>query len=90
MGPAKDDHAAVNGPEAGRQSSDDALADATDDRVFLVDTTQWSGIVLDHFQPDWNSNSILHNWWLGTVIPLVPTQNRAANRAGNVRPSIPK
>ena len=38
LGPTENDHAAVHGPKAVRQPSDDALVDAFDDRVLLVHT----------------------------------------------------
>jgi hypothetical protein len=87
LGPAEDDHATVNRSEAIRQSSHDALADASDDRVLLVHPTQWTRLVLGNVQRDRYRYSIFCNWWLGTIVPFVP-QGCAGSNAGGAIPII--
>ena len=72
LDPAEDDHAAVQRSEAIGQPSDDALADAPDDRVLLVHAAQRSGPLLGHVQRYRYRDPILRNRWLGTSIPVVP------------------
>lgn len=72
LGPAEDDHATVHGPKAIGQPGDDALADAADDCVLLVHIAQRTGPLLGNIQRDRHSDPILRNWWLGTIVPVVP------------------
>ena len=78
LAPAEDDHDPVDRPPSVDEPDDDAVADATDDRVLLLYAAQWTFAVLDSFQH--------HRYWypvfrngLATHFPTVP-QGRA--RAG--------
>ncbi len=72
LGPAEDDDATVDRSAAVGQPSNDALADAVDDCVFLVHTAQRSVSLLDNVQRDWHSYSIFRYRRLGTLVPAVP------------------
>ena len=89
LGPAKDDHAALDRSAAVRQPGNDALADAPDDRVFFVHPAQRSGSILDYVQRDRYSHPIFRYRRLGAVIPAFP-QVRAGSGAGCGSPAIPR
>ena len=88
LGPAKDDHDAVDRPAAVGQPGDDALANAADDRVFLVHTPQRSGPLLDNIQCHWYRNPIFCHWWLGVPVPADDPQNYSGISACCGSPAI--
>ena len=71
LGPTKNDHDSVNGPAAAGQSDHDVVDDAADDCLFLFDLPQWTGPVLDRFQPHWHRNTIFYNR-VDSFVPAVP------------------
>ena len=71
LGSAENDHATQPRSQAGRQSNDDVVVDATNDCLFLIHITQWSGPLLDDFQCLRNSDSIFCKRWMGPIIPAI-------------------
>ena len=89
LGPAEDDHAAVDRSAAVGQPGNDALADAPNDCVFLIHAAQRSVSILDYIQHDWHSHPIFHHRWLGATIPTFP-KIRPASGVGRSSPAIPR
>ena len=89
VGPAEDDHAAVDRSAAVGQPGNDALVDALDDCVFHVHAAQRSGALLDNVQRHWHRYPICRDWRMGTPIPVVP-QIRAGGGASSGSPAIPR
>ena len=89
LGPAENDHAAVDRSAAIWQPGNDALDDALDDCLFLVHPAQRSVFVLDNVKCDRYSHPIFRNRRLGTPIPPVP-QIRSGGGSGSSSPAIPR
>lgn len=87
LGPAKDDHAASHGPEAGGQPGNDAMADAPHDCIFLIHIAQRTGPLLGDLQRHRYRYSIFRYGRMGTVVPIVP-KGRARSRAGAGGPAV--
>ena len=82
LDPAKDDHAAELGSQAGGQSGYDAVADAADDRLFLVHIAQRPGPLLDSFQHPGHRDSVFRKRWLGAPIPAISQSRTAGSTSG--------
>ena len=79
LAPAKDDDDSFNGPSSVHQPDDDAVADATDDRLLLIHASQRPVAVLDSIQPYWNRNPVFHNR-VATDLPVVPQDGAGTGR----------
>ena len=71
LGSTENDHATQPGSQTGRQPDDDVVADATNDRLFLIHATQWSGSLLDDLQYLGNRDSVFCERWMGPIIPAI-------------------
>ena len=82
LGPAKNDHDPINGPQAAGQPDHDAVDDAAVDCGVFVQFPHRSGNVLDCFKYCGRRNTILHNR-VATSVPAVSQTGRGA-RANSI------
>ena len=82
LDPAEDDHATERGSPAGGQSGYDAVADAADDRLFLVHIAQRPGPLLDSFQHPGHRDPVFRKRWLGAPIPAISQSRTAGSTSG--------
>ena len=70
LGSTENDHATQPGSQTGRQPDDDVVADATNDRLFLIHVAQWPGPLLDFLERNGNRHPIFC-YRVAAYFPLV-------------------